>query len=89
MPIAFAIDTARRLVSVCAHGVLTRDEAIELGRRLREHADFDFLFSELLDLSMLETYRLEHRDLVLFSDRYDPFSRWSKHAFVAEPEGDA
>jgi hypothetical protein len=74
---------------VCARGVLTRDEAIELGRQIREHADFDFLFSELLDLSMLETHRLEYQDLVLLSDRYDPFSRWSKRAFVAKQGGDA
>jgi hypothetical protein len=89
MPTAFAIDTARRLVSVCARGVLIRDEAIELGRRIRGHADFDFLFSELLDLTMLETYRLEYQDLALLSDRYDPFSRWSKRAFVAVQGGDA
>jgi len=62
---------------------------MSLAKEIRDHPIFDFLFSEMLDLSRLEHSRLEYQDLVLISDRFDPFSLWSKRAFVTGCSGAA
>ncbi len=89
MPTSFTIDSSKRLVSVQVRGLLTRDEAMSLATQIRDHPTFDFLFSEILDLSTLDDSRLEYQDLVLISDRYDPFSLWSKRAFITGGSGAA
>ena len=82
MPTSFTIDSSKRLVSDEICGLVTRNEAMSLAKEIRDHPIFDFLFSEMLDLSRLEQSRLEYQDLVLISDRFDLFSLWSKRAFV-------
>jgi hypothetical protein len=82
MAIDFSVDPVKRLVSVQVRGVLTRNEVMLTATQIREHPDFDFCFSELLDLVMLESSQLKNPDLLVISDRYDPFSRRSKRAFV-------
>ena len=80
---AYAIDTAKRLVTVRFAETLTFDDIEDYASALRADRRFDPNFSELVDLRDVEEVVLSARQMLSLADHVDPFTLRSKRAFVA------
>ncbi len=63
MPTFYKIDKERKLVLSTGSGVVTMADAISHQTKLLQESDFDPSFSQLLDLTQVETYEVTLNDV--------------------------
>ena len=83
---AYAIDAAKRIVTVRFAETLTFDDIEDYASALRADRRFDPKFSELVDLREVEEVALNARQLLSLADQVDPFALRSKRAFVVRSQ---
>jgi hypothetical protein len=81
MPVSYVIDKENRLVISTATGVVTSDEIYAFRRQILQDPDFDPSFSQLGDLSSLDTIDLDADEVKVLAER-SVFSLASRRALV-------
>jgi len=79
----FSVDPRQHLVTVKFDGPVSLNDLETYMHRLRTHPAFDATFSELVDLTEVESSQLDYKAASLVARTMDPFSPLARRAFVA------
>lgn len=82
MPFESTVDANRRLVITAGTGDLTGDQSIACCQQLKDWADFDPTFNQLIDLTHATRFDATPSDLKRLADQ-SVFSPGSRRAIVA------
>jgi len=81
---AYAIDCAKRTVSVRFVNKVTARHIAAYAASLRVDPAFDSQFAEIVDLREVDEIELDAEQVLNLADEIDPFSLASKRAFVTQ-----
>lgn len=82
----YEVIAEERLVCVKLGRRVTIDEIAAYVSTLKADPQFDPSFSEIIDLTEVEEFRIDARAAMALADRVDPFSLNARRAFVAHTE---